>query len=84
MSQATEYIVRVHRDDDGSFWAHVLDLPGCFASGDSLDELWEALQEAIPLYLADDSSVDTGSGVDRPVSVDRPMRVGEMRVLLAG
>lgn len=39
--------------EDGSFWAEVPDLPGCFASGASLNELVVALDEAIRLYLAD-------------------------------
>ncbi len=41
----------VHRDDDGSYWAEVKELPGCFASGFSLDELHEALRESVALYL---------------------------------
>jgi predicted RNase H-like HicB family nuclease len=44
--------VRVHEEDDGSFWAEVLDLPGCFASGFDWDELKEALTESVSLYLS--------------------------------
>ena len=44
------------RQEDGSYWAEVDELPGCFASGRSLDELREAVTEAIALYLADDTS----------------------------
>ena len=51
----THYSVAVHQED-GVFWAEVTDLPGCFASGETLDELWEALQEAIGLYLAEHST----------------------------
>ena len=43
------YTARVHSEEDGSLWAEVVELPGCFASGDTLDELWEALQEAVAL-----------------------------------
>lgn len=43
--------VTVHAEDDGTFWAEVEELPGCFASGDSLAELTEALAESISLYL---------------------------------
>ena len=75
-----EYVVRVHEEDDGSFWAEVLDLPGCFASGDSLDELREALQEAISLYIADDPEAGRISTM-RPQE-QRTMRVDEMRVKL--
>ena len=41
---------RVH-SEDGSYWAEVVELPGCFASGQTLDELTEALREAIRMYL---------------------------------
>lgn len=43
--------VRAHHDDDGSLWADVAELPGCFASGQTPAELIEAVQEAIGLYL---------------------------------
>lgn len=42
------------RSEDGSFWADVPELPGCFAAGATLDELVESLQEGIALYLAED------------------------------
>lgn len=47
-----EFVAHIHHED-GSYWAEVPELPGCFASGDSLDELAEALQEAVLLYLSD-------------------------------
>ena len=37
-------------------WAEVLDLPGCFASGESVEELKEALVEAIELYISTPSN----------------------------
>ena len=43
----------VHEEDDGSYWAEIKELPGCFASGFSLEELREALFEAIQLWLPD-------------------------------
>jgi predicted RNase H-like HicB family nuclease len=70
----TEYIARVH-EEDGSLWAEVLDLPGCFASGDSLDELRESLEEAVVLYLSDGSARQPLAS-----SSARRMTVGEMRV----
>lgn len=79
-----EYIVRVHQEDDDTLWAEVLDLPGCFASGETLDELREALQEAISLYIADDPQAGKISGIKQasPESPNKPMTVGEMRVLV--
>ena len=43
---------QVH-EEDGSYWASVDELPGCFASGFDLDELQEALLEAIQTYLSE-------------------------------
>jgi len=48
-----EFTVHVHRDQPGHMWAEVEELPGCFASGRTLDQLWEALAEAVSLYLAE-------------------------------
>jgi predicted RNase H-like HicB family nuclease len=44
-----ELTVRVH-EEEGAYWAEVLDMPGCFASGDTLDELRMALDEAVRLH----------------------------------
>jgi predicted RNase H-like HicB family nuclease len=43
----------VVHEEDGSFWAEVKELPGCFASGFSIEELQEALVEAIQMSLPD-------------------------------
>ena len=63
-----EYRVFVRRED-GAYWAEVAELPGCFASGRTLDELKDAVVEAITLY------VDDGSGHGDAL-------VEEMRVLI--
>jgi predicted RNase H-like HicB family nuclease len=42
--------VRV-RFEDESFWATVDEYPGVFATGDTLDELRESLEEGISLIL---------------------------------
>jgi hypothetical protein len=36
-----ELTVRVHFED-GAYWAEVLELPGCFASGKTLDDVKDA------------------------------------------
>lgn len=75
---AQEYIVKVHREEAGMLWAEVLELPGCFASGANLDELREALEEAISLYLHDDPD---GGVLQFAVSPTQPpMEVEEMRL----
>ena len=59
--------VRVH-EEDGSFWAEVVELPGCFASGDTLDELRAGLDEALRLHR------------DQPDDGAPPLRIDELRV----
>jgi predicted RNase H-like HicB family nuclease len=49
MKRQTEIQALVH-EEDGSFWAEVPSCPGLLASGETLDELAEALQEAWLLY----------------------------------
>jgi predicted RNase H-like HicB family nuclease len=34
-------------------WAEIADLPGVFASGDTVDEFLEGLKEAVARYLGD-------------------------------
>jgi predicted RNase H-like HicB family nuclease len=46
------------RLEEGSYWADVPSLPGCFASGHDLNELFDSLQEGIELYLRDEEKVD--------------------------
>lgn len=43
--------VTVH-NEDGHLWAEVLDMPGVFVSGDSMEELIESLTEAIGMFLS--------------------------------
>jgi predicted RNase H-like HicB family nuclease len=47
-----EITANIHLED-GAYWADVPALPGCFASGETLDELMESLREGIGLYLGE-------------------------------
>jgi predicted RNase H-like HicB family nuclease len=67
-----ELTVVVRQESEG-FWSEVEELPGCFASGRTLDELAEALGEAVGLYLGDEPAVLGG----------QPLRVGTVRVEVA-
>lgn len=58
-----EWKVRVHHEE-GSYWAEVVDLPGCLASGDSIDELLDALREAIALCVEDDVSSASAAEIE--------------------
>ena len=52
ITELMEYTARIHHEDS-TYWAEIPELPGVFASGDTLDELLEGLQEAVALYLGD-------------------------------
>jgi predicted RNase H-like HicB family nuclease len=48
------YTVVVHdelEEDGGGYWAEVEELPGCFAAGDTLQELDEDVRDAIHAYI---------------------------------
>jgi predicted RNase H-like HicB family nuclease len=57
MAQIT-FHVSVNEEDDGSYWAEVKELPGCFASGFSIEELQEALLEAMQMCLPEGITFD--------------------------
>lgn len=46
--RVVKYRVTIHRESTG-LWAEIEDLPGCFASGETLEELHEAIAEAIAM-----------------------------------
>lgn len=50
----TQLTAQIH-NEDGSYWADVPELPGVFATGDTLDELFDSLREDVVMALADDS-----------------------------
>lgn len=67
-----ELTARIHIEE-GSYWADVPELPGCFASGDTLDELFESLREGVELYLADEGEQSGPLHVASATLTDRPL-----------
>jgi len=41
----------VIHEQAGGFWAEVPELPGCFTQGDTLDEVYHNLREAVACHL---------------------------------
>jgi predicted RNase H-like HicB family nuclease len=66
-----ELDVVVHRED-GMYWAEVPSHPGLFASGESMDELVEAIGEAWVLYSHDDS---TSEAAPTPTATTQSMQI---------
>ncbi|MEX1022086.1 MAG: type II toxin-antitoxin system HicB family antitoxin [Dehalococcoidia bacterium] len=52
--------------EEGGYWAEVLDLPGCVAQGETIQELQEALLEAIAAW-EETSRESDGDASPRPV-----------------
>ena len=53
----TTLTAQIHRED-GAYWADVPDLPGVFATGETLDQLFESLREGVSLVLDSDATSD--------------------------
>ena len=45
-----EFAVQIH-DEYGSYWAQILEMPGCRTEGDTIDELMKNVCEVTELYL---------------------------------
>ncbi len=67
-----DLIARIH-SEDGGYWADVAELPGCFASGDTLDELFESLKEGVALYLAEEGGEGAPLRLASATLTDRPL-----------
>jgi len=55
MLVAIRFTAIVHEepeDDGGGYWAEVEELPGCFASGNTLDDLDHDIKDAIEAHIA--------------------------------
>jgi antitoxin HicB len=66
--KSTKFTVLVYentKDEGGGFWATVAELPGCFTSGLTLQEIKENIQDAIETYV--DAMMQTGDELPRPV-----------------
>lgn len=68
-----QYLVRVNRDAESDWGASVPDLPGCVATGKTLDVVMRRIQAAVQLHVR--SFREDGDSVPRPRHrVVRPTR----------
>ena len=44
------YHFKIHKEKSG-FWAQCIELPGCVTEGDSKEELFQNMQDALNTYL---------------------------------
>ena len=78
MDTRLDYSVSIH-EEDGAYWAEVEELPGCFAAGDTKEELLASLGEAIGLYL---STPESTFGVTRIVEQEVTSHSTESKILI--
>jgi predicted RNase H-like HicB family nuclease len=67
-----EYVVIVHPAEEGGYWLEVPSLPGCFAQGETLEDLLDEARAAIRSHveaLAEDGQVVDERAMIATVSV---------------
>ncbi len=47
-----DYVLIIHSAEEGGYWAEVPELPGCFAQGESLDDVISESRSAIAAHLS--------------------------------
>ena len=47
----TNYHIVIHSAEEGGFWAEVVELPGCYTQGETVEETMEHAEEAIECFL---------------------------------
>jgi predicted RNase H-like HicB family nuclease len=72
--QPLEITVRVHDDPDG-MWAEVVEYPGVFGAGDSLDELRASLVEGLQLVLGETVAVGSWEPLGDPSVTEHRVHV---------
>jgi predicted RNase H-like HicB family nuclease len=55
-------------EDRGGYWAEVSELPGCYASGDTLDELEKDTKDAIEQHIS--ALVEQGKPVPAGITLE--------------
>jgi predicted RNase H-like HicB family nuclease len=62
-----EYVIVIHRAEEGGYWADVPALDGCFIQGETLDEVLADAPAVIASHIAavqeDGQSVPTDTGI---------------------
>jgi predicted RNase H-like HicB family nuclease len=61
----SRYVVILEKTPDG-FGAHVPDLPGCVAAGDTYEETTQLIREAIPFHI--EGLLHSGAPVPQPTA----------------
>lgn len=69
-----EYMILVHKAEEGGFWSEIPALPGCYSQGETIDETIENIKEAIESYLM------ALKENDLEIPVEEELFIGKVRV----
>ena len=62
-----EYVVVIHAAEEGGYWAEVPALDGCFAQGETIEDILAEAREAVSSHIEalreDGQEVPRGSGI---------------------
>ena len=82
MADDREFNVKIV-EEDGMLWAEVAELPGTFASGENMDELLEAVVEAINMVAPSPQSDKPRRRVRKSPPMPQPVVKGGQVAILA-
>ena len=73
----TAFTVAVHNAEEGGYWGEILELPGCMSQGETEDELYtnirDALRAVLLSYIADGEEPRLQSPVIKTASIPSPL-----------
>ena len=61
--------VRIHKAEEGGYWAEVPALPGCVSQGKTIDDLRTNVREAIEGWLLAEEDTARAGAADRVLEV---------------
>jgi len=72
-----DFLVVLHKAEEGGYWVEVPALPGCYSQGETIEEALEGIREAIALHLeamAEEGELlpDDTDWIIAHVSIERP------------
>ena len=64
------FVIQKMNDESGSYYyGKVLELEGCQSTGDSYEEVWEGLQEAMEGYI--ETKLENGFAIPEPIQTEK-------------
>ena len=71
--EVRNFTVVLEDSGDSGWGAYVPDLPGCTASGATIDDAWKAIQESIVLWI--EHAKEAGEPIPRPAAQAKTLEI---------